>query len=112
MFDNFIVVIFVIIIGLPIFFLPSIIAVLKNHPYKMPIIIINILSLIMWFFSFIVWIALLIWSFVLPKEDDNAHNKIKISDVANEIEKLHSLKEKGVITQKEFDDKKGLLLKG
>ncbi len=41
----------------------------------------------------------------------NSRNKSFTNSTAEELEKLHSLKEKGVITQEEFENKKTQLLK-
>tara|TARA_B100000745_G_scaffold266261_1_gene191574 strand:+ start:116 stop:271 length:156 start_codon:yes stop_codon:yes gene_type:complete len=47
----------------------------------------------------------LVWCFILP--NSRAGGQI---NTASEIEKLHALLEKGVLTQEEFDSKKRALL--
>lgn len=85
---------------LPLFFLPTILALKNNHPYKMPIIIINILGGLFWGIG---WLVALVWCFITPDENSSI-------DATSELEKLHELKEKGIITQEEFDSKKKSLL--
>lgn len=84
-----------------LFFLPTIIAVKRNHPYKVPIILINIIGGLLWGIG---WLVSLIWSFILPKV--TAIN----TNVADELEKLHALKEKGIISDTEFEKKKTSLM--
>ena len=86
-----------------LFFVPSIIAVKTNHPYKIPIVIVNVLG--GWFLG-VGWLVSLIWCFIKPEENEPAE---KIN-VAPEIEKLFELKEKGILSQDEFDSKKRSLL--
>lgn len=85
---------------IPLFFLPTILAIKNNHPYKIPIIIINILGGLLWGVG---WLIALVWCFITPDENSSI-------DATNELEKLHELKEKGIITQEEFDAKKKSLL--
>ena len=85
---------------LPLAFLPTILALKNNHPYKVAIILINILGGLFWGLG---WLVALVWCFITP-------NKNTAMDTAAEIEKLHTLKEKGVLTQDEFDSKKKTLL--
>ena len=39
---------FKLIILIPLTFFPSIIALKKNHPYKIPIVLINVYSVLLW----------------------------------------------------------------
>lgn len=92
----------IILILLPLAFLPTIISIRKNHPYKIPIILINVLGGLFWGVG---WLVALIWCFIVPEK------KTTISgSIADEIEKLHSLKEKGVISEDEFNSKKSELM--
>ena len=63
---------------IPLFFLPTILALKNNHPYKIPIIIINILGGLFWGLG---WLVALVWCFITP-------NKSSAMDTAAEIEKL------------------------
>ncbi|MFL1806028.1 SHOCT domain-containing protein [Plesiomonas shigelloides] len=90
------------IIFLPLAFLPSIIALRKNHPYKIPIVLINIFGGLLWGAG---WLIALIWCFIVPEK------KIaSITSVADELDKLNSLKERGVISEDEFNTKKKELM--
>jgi hypothetical protein len=53
------------------------------------------------------WFIALIWCFITPPTEKNTSS---IASVADELEKLHLLKDKGVITEMEFELKKRELL--
>ena len=90
------------IIFLPLAFLPSIIALRKNHPYKIPIVLINIFGGLLWGAG---WLIALIWCFIVPEKKISS-----ITSVADELDKLNSLKERGVISEDEFNTKKKELI--
>lgn len=90
------------VVLLPIFFLPTFIALKKNHPYKIPIILINILGSALWGLG---WFVALVWCFIMPSQ--SSKNSLSSAD---EIRKLNELKEKGIITEEEFETKKTALL--
>tara|TARA_Y200000002_G_C22092864_1_gene419340 strand:+ start:65 stop:370 length:306 start_codon:yes stop_codon:yes gene_type:complete len=94
--------ILILLVLLPLIFLPSIIAWNKNHPYKIPIILINVFGSLLWGLG---WFIALVWCFILPSASSTAP-----SGSADEIRKLYELKEQGVITEKEFETKKAELL--
>lgn len=54
------------LIMLPIYFLPTIIAIHKNHKYKIAIILINVLG---GMFMGIGWLVALVWCFIEPDKD-------------------------------------------
>lgn len=89
-------------IMMPIYFLPTIIALVKNHHYKTPIILINIFGGLLWGIG---WFVALVWCFIAPQKA----SVISLS-AASEIEKLHALKEKGVLTEEGFIKRKNKLL--
>jgi hypothetical protein len=89
-------------IMLPIYFLPTIIALVRNHHYKMPIILINIFGGVLWGIG---WFVALVWCFIVPPKASAMS-----LGIASEIERLDALKEKGAITQAEFDKQKSKLL--
>lgn len=93
----------ILIVFIPLAFLPSIIALKKNHPYKVPIILINVLGGLLWGAG---WLISLIWCFIVPEK-----KVASMTSIADEIEKLHSLKEKGVISEDEFNIKKKELMR-
>ncbi len=90
------------LILLPLYFLPTIIAIHKQHPHRTPIILVNILG---GFIGGLGWVVALVWCFVWPK-DAGATEK----NVASEIGELHHLMEKGIISESEFTKKKESLL--
>nr|CRY96340.1 hypothetical protein [uncultured prokaryote] len=94
---------FIILFLAIIFILPSILAVCKHHPYKVPIVLVNLLGGL--FFG-AGWLIALIWCFILPKT-------VPVGGVAaaDEIGKLHDLMEKGIISTVEFERRKSELLK-
>ena len=94
--------IIILLILLPLAFLPTIIALKKNHPHKIPIILINIFGGLLYGLG---WLVALVWCFIVPNKNSSAP-----LNAAGEIEKLHALLEKGVLTQEEFDTKKRALL--
>jgi len=95
---------FIMLIGaIGIFLLPTYIANKKGHPAQTSIMITNIVGGV---FYGIGWIIALIWAF-------NGADKKEISQktsTADELEKLFALKEKGIITEKEFENKKRELI--
>ena len=92
----------IIICILSLFFLPTIIAIKQDHRYKVAIILVNIFGGLLWGTG---WLIALIWCFIEP--DKGAEIVPRPSD---ELEKLHVLKEKGALTQEEFNSKKKELL--
>lgn len=92
----------IVLVLLPLAFLPTIIALKKNHPHKIPIILVNIFGGLLWGVG---WLVALVWCFIVPNNNSSAP-----VIAAGEIEKLHALLEKGVLTQEEFDTKKRALL--
>ena len=89
---------------LPIGFLPTIIAIKKNHPQKVPIILVNIFGGMFWGIG---WFIAIVWVFMKPANNNIVMNN---DSSASEIEKLHELKEKGILSEEEFNSKKALLL--
>ncbi|EGQ8029045.1 superinfection immunity protein [Vibrio vulnificus] len=83
--------------------LPTIIAFKRNHPYRVAILIVNVVGGLAWGAG---WVVAFVWCFVLPKSEE----VIDHYEVAEEIEKLHGLKEKGIISEREFTQKKEDLL--
>ena len=92
----------IVLVVIPLAFLPAIIALKKNHPYKIPIILINIFGGLLWGVG---WLIALVWCFIIPEKKTSS-----IDSIADEIEKLYSLKEKGVISEVEFSSKKKELM--
>lgn len=57
-------IVLVILIGIALYLLPTIIAVLKNHPYKVAIFLTNLLGGL---FGGVGWVVAIVWCFVVPK---------------------------------------------
>ncbi|MBE3654963.1 SHOCT domain-containing protein [Vibrio navarrensis] len=66
------------------------------------IVLINVLGGLLWGAG---WLIALIWCFIVPEK-----KVASMASVADEIDKLHSLKEKGVISEDEFNAKKKELM--
>lgn len=89
---------------LAFYFLPTLIASQRNHTSTGAIFLLNFL--LGW--TFLGWVAALIWSFTNPSAVVvGDYNK---RSAADEIEKLASLRDKGVLTEKEFNQKKRQIL--
>ena len=99
-----ILILIIVAISVTIYIIPLIVAIKKKHPYKVPIILINIF--LGW--SFLGWVGALIWACILP-EQNNTNNQYnnKYEDLA----KLQKLKEDGAITEIEFEIEKQKILK-
>jgi len=96
----------VFLIGLAIFFIPTYFAYKKNHPAKIAIILTNILGGIIYGIG---WFIALIWVFNGAEKKYKTVKETNIS-IYEEIESLHSLKEKNIISEEEFNKKKNELL--
>lgn len=69
----------------------------------MAIILVNIFGGLLWGIG---WLVALVWCFIAPRQ--------KVTNQptqADEIEKLFQLKERGIISEEEFNEKKVALLK-
>lgn len=83
-----------------IYFLPTIIAQFDNHSQKEAITILNFF--LGW--TLIGWVGALIWACIKsPKKEVNLSG-------ADEIKKLAELKEQGILTEEEFEQKKKQIL--
>jgi len=82
-------------ISLVIYFLPTIVAIIRKNNSTLAIFILNLL--LGW--SFIAWVIALVWAF--SKNTSSLEAKLK---------NLYTLKEKGLITDEEFERKKEELL--
>ena len=95
------------IVGLWLYFLPSFIANSRKHHALIGIVIVNIIA----GWTLIGWVACLIWAYGSTNAAaQTVVNKFEFS-LADEISKLADLKEKGLLTEDEFTEKKQQLLK-
>ncbi len=101
-----------IVIGV-IYFIPSIIGYDKQNATA--IIALNIL--LGW--TFVGWVVALVWALTKERNDTAddstapggvSHMTTEVKDVIDELERLHKLKEKGVLTDDEFQQQKERLL--
>lgn len=84
-----------------LYFIPSFVAFNRKHQSKLAILALNIF--LGW--TFIGWVISLVWSLsgTTGNTDSIKHNT---NNIALEIEQLAALKEKGIITESEFQKKK------
>ena len=98
------------IIGLVIYFIPTVIALKRNHINKVPIILVNIL--LGW--SFIGWIVALIWACSNSDKPVIINNTMPIppgsESVTVKLQELSKLRADGIISEDEFQSKKAELL--
>lgn len=106
---DFILAPLVFIIFLGIYFLPSIVAYSRQHPSWIGIFILNFF--LGW--SLIGWVAALAWAFsdvrVFFVQGGKTGSDRALGD-AEALEKLAELKDRGVITEAEFEAKKRRIL--
>ena len=88
-----------------IYFVPTIIGAGKQHKSLGPIMALNLLA----GWSFIGWVAALIWALTEPKPTPSVI-VTGSGSAADEIAKLAELKAKGIITEEEFEARKKALL--
>lgn len=96
-------IIFILLIVLPLALLPTIIAIKKNHPYKIAIILVNIFG---GFLFGLGWIVALVWCFIMPSKSVTKTASV----ISDELERLHSLRIKGALTESEFNESKRKIL--
>ncbi|RYJ38556.1 putative Immunity protein [Flavobacterium anhuiense] len=111
------------VIGIPfivIYFLPSIIALSRKKNNGAAIIMLNFF--LGW--TFIGWIASLIWACTtdretqtivvnntpFPKEENSSTQKNEFDEKLNSLQKLKNLLDSGVLSQEEFEQQKSKLL--
>lgn len=95
-----------------LYFIPTIIAVKRDHPSYLAIFAVNLI--LGW--MLIGWVIALVWSLsgistpvVVPQKVVNETPKEKPS-LTEQLEELSSLKEKGLLTEEEFSAKKAQIL--
>lgn len=86
-----------------VYFIPFNIANSKNHPQKVAIFVLNFFA----GWTFIGWLVALVWAVANPGQTEE--NTIPF-DIADELQKLADLKEKGILTEEEFNAQKSQLL--
>lgn len=93
---------FVIVLSIAVYFFPWIIAANRNHHQRSSIVLLNVF--LGW--TFLGWLGALIWAVGETKPI------VKDSGISptEELLKLSELKDKGILTQDEFDKKKEKLI--
>lgn len=87
-----------------LYFLPSVIAVLRRHPNPVALIVVNLV----FGWTMLGWFICLIWSFAsAPQVTVQTHHR---PSVADELDKLAALRDRGVLTDEEFERRKKRLL--
>ncbi|TVQ30140.1 MAG: superinfection immunity protein [Wenzhouxiangella sp.] len=90
---------FTLLMFLSIYALPSIIALVRRHPKRWPIVAVNLIGGL---FAGIGWVAAMVWCFVDVGSG--------ASSPVDELERLERLMERGSLTRDEFERQKQLLL--
>lgn len=103
----FVGIIFVLIAAL-LYFLPTIIAVKRDHPSYLAIFVVNLF--LGW--MLIGWIIALVWSLSGTYRPTVVTQKVvkKESSLTEKLEELNALKEKGILTEEEYSVKKAKIL--
>lgn len=107
----------VVLILILVYFLPTFICVGREHPSKTAIIVLNILA----GWTFLGWLVAIVWSFtspnapasppVRPAAETSRTGSSSHGNVADQLEKLAQLKEKGILDDEEFAREKAKLLR-
>lgn len=97
-----ILIVLAIILSLIIYFLPSIIAKVRNHSHNLAIFFLNLFT----GGTGVGWIVAFVWAFI-DKPIVQVEGK---PTIAQELKELAQLKEQGIITEEEFEIKKNKLL--
>ncbi|MEI6352901.1 MAG: superinfection immunity protein [Candidatus Nomurabacteria bacterium] len=99
--SNFLVGIVIFILVLGLYFLPTITAMRRKKKNDGVILLINLL--VGW--TVVGWLIALVMATSEPSVVVNTSGSM-----ADELEKLHNLKEKGILSEKEFEQKKASLI--
>lgn len=89
-----------------VYFLPSLIASKRNHPNATGIFLLDLI--LGW--TVIGWIVALIWSVSAIRDNDPAAAVAVPEDKYEKLERLAALKEKGALTDQEYQLEKSKLL--
>lgn len=92
---------------IPLYLIPTIIAVTKGHRHKYAIIAVNVLGGLVYGIG---WLVALVWSLVPPSLTAQPVVVEASSSDADELEKLHRLMQSGALTEEEYNAKKKVIL--
>lgn len=104
-FIDFVPALLLIILGLSVYFLPTIIAFRRQHENKVAIFLLNWLA-----FTLVLWVIALVWSVKNPEKNTVVVNNGNSNSTLDELKKLSELRDSGVLTEAEFEDQKAKLL--
>ncbi|SHG52776.1 Short C-terminal domain-containing protein [Fodinibius roseus] len=88
------------------YFLPSLVAMLRRHDNTGSIFVLNLL--LGW--TILGWVIGLVWSFSSQKERVQTVQQSTPDPITDQLERLANLKEREVITDKEFTQQKEKIL--
>lgn len=98
-----------------IYFLPSMIAIQRSHKNLIGVILVNFL--LGW--TMIGWVVAIVWAFLRNESEDKASanqtgtgrvDESKPASNIDQLEKLAALKERGLLTDEEFEREKAKLI--
>ena len=87
-----------------LYFMPTIIAVRKKHASKIGLFFLNLF--LGW--TLLGWVVAFVWAFSSPR--NIIINNTTPQSISDEISKLSALKDKGMITEEEFNSQKQMIL--
>ena len=91
-----------VIISILIYFIPTIVAIRREHLQKTAIILINIF--LGW--SFIGWVVALVWACMNPNTSNGTYQPIEETSIDSRLKNLEELKNNGIITETEYEKKR------
>ncbi|NBW68314.1 MAG: superinfection immunity protein [Betaproteobacteria bacterium] len=96
----FISALLIFIVGWAVYFVPSYIAIRKNHPDKLPIFVLNLCG----GWLVVGWIAAIVWAVMAASPP-----KVQPTDITTQLAKLDDLRNKGALSEEEFQAAKSKL---
>lgn len=99
---------FLIPVMVGIYLLPTLIAAHKEHRSQMAIFAVNLF--LGW--SLIGWVGALAWALMNPAAEKTVIMQAPSASEADELAKLADLRDKGILTEAEFEAKKQKILQG
>lgn len=111
----------ILVFGVIIYFVPTIVAGFRDHHSQAPIFALNLF--LGW--SVLGWVGALVWSLTATRTDvsfgrligerhvvqpPSAEPALPVNSISEEIERLYALKEKGALSEEEYQRTKANLL--
>ena len=98
-------IVFLICVGLFIYFAPTTIAALQGNPNYWSILALNIFS-----FTFLLWVGALVWSLMPQRTERLIETGKRTFSNSEELSRLSALRSSGALTEEEFTAAKRRLL--